>query len=400
MPFRGSFTFESCNARREWLEAQAGKPLNMLSQWYDQDGFGPENLSHNVENLIGLLQIPVGVAGPLLFHGKHTRGLIPCAIATSEGALVASISRGALALTKAGGVQVQAVESRMQRVPAFMMRSRSECEDILQYILDHKEDMLSEITATSKHAQLVELNPLILDNVLHLEFNYTTGDAAGQNMTTACTKAACNWILERFPKALPHVELQLFMVEGQGASDKKPCTLRAHGRTRGTRVTAEATIPCAVFENVLKVNPSKWLEGLQITQRMSSHMGMLGNCINVANVVGGVFTACGQDIASVHESSVGMLEASMTKDSTALHVRMTLPSLLVGSVGGGTALPAQQQILQMMGCAGQGGKMQLAEIIAGYALALDLSTLAAIVSRQFASAHEKLGRNRPPPAKL
>ena len=231
----------------------------------------------------------------------------------------------------------------------------------------------------------------MLGNMVHVAFVYETGDAAGQNMTTTCTWQACQWMMSQMTHH-DDIRFDNFIIEGNLSGDKK-VNYNSFISGRGTRVLAEAFLPEEVLRHVLKVSSDQLLRAHHGVLAGSIQAGMIGYNINVANTIGAMFTACGQDIACVHESSLAQLHLEAVEGG--VYASMLLPSLIVGTVGGGTHLPNQHDYLEMMGCAGSGNSRRLAEIISGFALALDLSTLSAVASGQFASAHEKLGRNRP-----
>jgi aminoglycoside phosphotransferase (APT) family kinase protein len=243
----------------------------------------------------------------------------------------------------------------------------------------------------SRRARLLDFETYQIGNALHMRFLYDTGDAAGQNMTTATTWKACQWILAQTSYYLG-INIKQFMVEANMSGDKKVNYL-SFISGRGIRVTAEAVISEEVLKSVLKVSSDELADATHIFMSGSLKAGMIGFNINIANTIAAIFVATGQDIACVHESSIGQLD--IKKHGDGIYVSLLLPSLIIGTVGGGTGLPTQQDCLKIMGCQGTHKVNRLAEIIAGYCLALDLSTLAAIASGQFASAHEKLGRNHP-----
>jgi hypothetical protein len=245
--------------------------------------------------------------------------------------------------------------------------------------------------SVSAVARLQEIRTHVFDNTLHVQFFYTTGDASGQNMTSACTWMACRWIKEQ----VAHnklIGLQSYMIEGNMSGDKK-VNHQNFTLGRGVAVTATCRIPGAILKKRLRITPDEYYQKFQASEVGAQQSGMLGVNINFANIVAGVFAATGQDLACVHESACGYLKIRLDKDT--LVVSVYLPSLVVGTVGGGTKLPTQKECLQIMGCYGNGRVFRMAEIIAATCLALDLSTGAAIATNEFVHAHEHFGRNRP-----
>ncbi|MFD7235310.1 phosphotransferase [Streptomyces syringium] len=387
VPARGIYTESARLQRLGWLRSITRLALGSLQHTQLDAG----KLTGNIEGFVGAVEIPVGVAGPLLFRGENVQGEIYAPMATTEGALVSSATRGAMAVTMAGGVSTHAVSQTMTRAPVFAFSRLAVAARFASSIPRHLDDLRTAIRRVSQHAGLVSIEPVVLGRTVHLKFRYTTGDAAGQNMTTACTWHACQWILEQ-PHLIADDELESFIVEGNTSGDKKASS-QALSEGRGIRVSADCLLPGGVVERVLKTTPDELVRGYQHIAAGAVHGGVLGSNANTANVVAAVFAATGQDIACVHESSVGHFILERTPDG--VYASMTLPGLAVGTVGGGTHLPTQRELLESMGCTGPGSAARLAEIIAGFALALDLSTVSAAVSGQFASAHERLGRNRP-----
>ncbi|GHF53180.1 hypothetical protein GCM10010218_38280 [Streptomyces mashuensis] len=387
VPARGIYTESARLQRLDWLRSTTRLGLDSL-QHTQLDAC---KLTGNIEGFVGAVEIPVGVAGPLLFRGKNVQGEIYAPMATTEGALVSSVTRGALAVTMGGGVSTHAVSQTMTRAPVFAFSRLAAAGRFASAIHQHLDDLRTAVRHVSRHAELRSAEPVVLGRTVHLGFKYTTGDAAGQNMTTACTWQACQWILQQ-PHLVGDGELESFIIEGNTSGDKKASS-QAMGEGRGIRVSADCLLPGGIVERVLKTTPDELVRGYQHIAAGAVHSGVLGSNANTANIVAAVFTATGQDIACVHESSLAQFILERTPEG--VYASITLPGLAVGTVGGGTHLPAQHELLGMMGCTGPGSAARLAEVIAGFALALDLSTVSAAVSGQFASAHERLGRNRP-----
>lgn len=397
VPLRGYYEREKCNQRREWVEKFTNTKLTQTGKWWDDkeqdESTNTLKLKGNIEAPIGLCKIPVGIAGPLLLKGTHVKGYVVCPFATTEGALVASATRGATALNRAGGVIVHASLQRMMRVPVYICYDMTQASALEKFIMTNRVGIENAIAEVSRHARLIDIECVQIGNALHVRFLYQSGDAAGQNMTTATTWRACQWILDQVKIREPSISIQQFFVEGNLSGDKK-VTYQNFLASRGIRAQAEVYIPENVLESVFKVSSDQYATAISTFQQASFRVGMVGFNINVSNVIGSIFTATGQDIACVHESSVGVFTVTKAPQG-GIYASMLLPSLILGTVGGGTSLPTQRECLSILGCFGKDRVFRLAEIIAGYCLALDLSTSTAIVSGQFASSHEKLGRNRP-----
>ncbi|MEU7380210.1 hydroxymethylglutaryl-CoA reductase [Streptomyces sp. NPDC042207] len=388
VPARGIYTESARLQRLDWIRSVTGTGLPSM----DRTRLDAGRLTGNIEGFVGSVEIPVGLAGPLLFRGENVQGEIYAPMATTEGALVSSATRGSLAVTMAGGVSTCAVAQSMTRAPVFAFSRMPAARLFALTISQYLNDLRTVVRQVSKHAELVSIEPAVLGRTVHLKFTYTTGDAAGQNMTTACTWHACQWILEQ-GHLVDSQELESFIIEGNTSGDKK-ASFQSMTEGRGIRVTADCVLPEGIVKRVLNTTPDELTMGYHHIASGAVHGGVLGSTANAANIVAAIFTATGQDIACVHESSVGQFILERTSDG-GVYASMTLPGLALGTVGGGTHLPAQRELLEMMGCTGKGSAVRLAEVIAGFALALDLSTVSAAVSGHFVSAHERLGRNRP-----
>lgn len=373
--------------RIRWAEAVSG--INLAHITHNLLSAGA--LAGNIENYIGAVQIPVGIAGPLMVRGVYANGHIPLPIATTEGALVSSVTRGAQTCNAAGGIRVSVRRQTMVRAPVFFCRHMDGAINLEHWIHDHINDVRTTAESYSSVARLERIRTHIFDNTLHVQFFYQTGDASGQNMTTACTFMACRWI-KRQVRRKPEIGLDHFMIEGNLSGDKK-VNSQNFSLGRGISVTATCRIPGRLLKERLRLTPEQFVRHYQAGEVGALQTGMMGSNINFANVIAGVFTATGQDIACVHESSIGYLKARQTEDD--LVVSVFLPSLVIGTVGGGTQLPTQAECLALMGCSGSGKVFRLAEIIAAACLALDISTGAAVMTNEIVHAHEHFGRNRP-----
>lgn len=349
-------------------------------------------VQNNIESFIGTVEIPLGLIGPILFNDKNAvPEWVHTALATTEGALVASMNRGAKAISQCGGFRAHTIHQKMLRTPMFTFSTMTEALIFDEWIESNFKKIKSITKRHSNHAELLEISSVVVGKIIHLKFIYTTSDASGQNMTTACTWNACLWIEENFENQT-NIEILHFVIEGNGASDKK-VSYSSMQNGRGTRVISECFLTNEIIEKTLRTNTDDMFRSFNHSSAISRLDGMIGNNINVANAIAGIFGSTGQDLASIHESSTAVLQMEQNKDG--LYVSLTLPNLVIGSVGGGTHLPVASGILKLMGCKGAGKTERFAKLIAGFALSLEISTLAAIVSGQFARAHQKLGRNKP-----
>jgi NADP-dependent 3-hydroxy-3-methylglutaryl-CoA reductase len=387
VPGRGQYTEEARKQRLDWLRARTGTALPSL----DATGLDARALTGNVENFAGSVEVPVGLAGPLLFTGDAARGSVVAPLATTEGALIASASRGARAITAGGGVTTTVLSQRMTRAPAFEFADIAAAVRFTDWLRAHRPDLDEQVRLVSRYARLVDVDPYQIGRYLHVRFVFETADAAGQNMTTAATWQICRWVQDTLASD-DRLRPAWMLLDGNLSSDKK-ASVASMLAGRGSRVTAECRIPADIVQSVLKTTPAAIVKGHGALVLGAQQIGMVGSGLNAVNIVAGLFVATGQDIACVHESGVSILSMELHGDD--LIATMLLPSLVTGTVGGGTSLPHQRDWLTALGCAGPGGNARFAEIVAGFALALDVSTTAALVSGQFANAHQRLGRSRP-----
>lgn len=387
VPGRGLLTQQSIVARLEHLK-QLGYKLEVLAQL----NMDHRLLQKNIESLVGSVEIPIGIVGPMTVQIENENPEQVFTVAgTLEGALVASMNRGAKAVSLSGGCKTKFFHQRMVRVPMFFFENKWIALDFAQWIASNYDKIKSCVEAFSNHAVLKSCKPIVDDAIVHVEFVYSTGDASGQNMTTTCTWHGIQWIDEQF-KLDTGKDIADFIIEGNGSSDKKVSNyLSEHGR--GCKVSAKVVLKEEVINRVLRTTSNDLLKCVSASRKRTEAIGMLHYNINVANAIAAIFVATGQDLACIHESSLGELTLNSVEDGVC--VELILPSLVVGTVGGGTHLEERQEALEIMGCKGHGKVERFAQLIAAFGLALEISTYAAIVSGEFAKAHEKLGRNKP-----
>jgi hydroxymethylglutaryl-CoA reductase (NADPH) len=320
-------------------------------------------------------------------NGEHAQDDILIPLATSEGTLVASYNRGIKACNLSGGVKSTIVNDCMQRAPVFVFRDAREARDFTHWVDEHTDAIREEAEATSSVAKMLFVDQYQSNKFAYLRFNFETGDAAGQNMVGRATFAACGWIMDQYPEPIQH-----FYLESNFATDKKASQVNVM-KTRGKRVTAEATIDRDVLIQHMRVEPESLHYHWNVSTVGAFLSGANNNGAHSPNAITAMFIATGQDVANVAESSAGVLYTELTDDGD-LHISLTIPSLIVASYGGGTGLPTQRECLEVMGCYGKGKVKRLAEIIAAAALAGELSLGAAISSSDWVSSHESYGRNR------
>ncbi|MFK7756137.1 MAG: hydroxymethylglutaryl-CoA reductase [Flavobacteriales bacterium] len=387
VPGRGVVKESTTQERVDFLE-QAGFEVDHISK----SEIPTDSLANNIESHIGSVEIPVGLAGPLLFKsGSEIPDYRYAPIATLEGALLASVNRGAKVISKCGGITSKVLHQRMVRCPLFLFDSLAESITFSEWLENHFELIKEQADAHSNYGKLVKIEPQVSGKNVHARFFFETGDAAGQNMTTSSTHKTIMWIYDYYTK-VAGLPMKKVFIEGNGSSDKKVSQYNI-SNGRGSHVIAECELLEEEIKKLLHTTSDELVARFNTSATISRLNGMVGHNMNVANVIAGVFAATGQDLACIHESSTGIL--TVEKTDKGLYLCLHLPNLVVGTVGGGTHLKAQQEALGLMGCKGKGTAKRFAEMIAGFAMALEISTSAAIVAGHFTAAHEKLGRNRP-----
>ena len=300
--------------------------------------------------MIGAVEIPVGIAGPLLYRKGDHEEFVYTAAGTLEGALLASMNRGAKVISNSGGFTAAVIHQKMIRSPLFIFTSLSESIIFKNWIEANFDRIKNKVEHYSNHARLQSVLTFVTGKGVHLKFVYTTGDASGQNMTTTCTWHGVLWINQHFT-AECHIEPVHFVIEGNGASDKKVSSFSMmHGR--GVHVVAECELEEQVIEKVLRTNSADFVRCYNQSRVLSQLDGMIGYNINVANAIAAIFVATGQDLACIHESGTGVLNVEKTEKG--LYCSLNLPSLVIGTVGGGTHLAKQNEALSIMNCAGSG----------------------------------------------
>lgn len=373
---------EWAEKRRQFLTEKTGATLDNTGH-YSVD---PSQLPGNVENFIGVVQLPVGIAGPIQINGEHANGLFYVPLATTEGTLVASYSRGMRVINECGGVKTTVVEQFMQRAPAFIFADAREAREFGHWVTEHFQEIKAAAEVTTSIGQLEHIQQWSVSKTKYLRFNYTTGDAAGQNMVGKATLAACEWITANYPHECE------YLLSGNMDTDKKHSHLNVL-HSRGKRVIAEVVLKKSVLKKIMKVDTKTLARATVLANTGAMMAGAAYNGPHSANGIASLFIATGQDEANVVESHAGLLAHELL-DNGDIYMSVTLPSLIVATYGGGTGLPTQKECLELLGCYGQGKANKLAEIVAATVLAGDISLGCAVIGGHWVSSHDKLGRNR------
>jgi len=371
-------------ARRHLLETGTGADLSTVGDY----SFPAERAEPNVENMIGAAQVPMGVVGPLPVDGAAAEGDHWLPLATTEGALVASVNRGASAVRAAGGTTARVLKSEMTRAPVFRVHDVAEASEVVSWVRENEGRLREAAESTTSHGELVDVTPYVVGDSVFLRFGYDTKDAMGMNMATIATQAACEVVEAETPA-------DLVALSGNLCTDKKPAAINAV-EGRGRTVSADVILSRERVEDRFKTTPEAMVEANTRKNLVgSAKAGSLGFNAQAANVVAAAFLALGQDAAQVVEGSNAITTLDVRGDQ--LYASLTLASLEVGTVGGGTKLPTQSEALDVVGVRGSGDPPgtnadALAEVIAAGALAGELSLMGALAASHLASAHEELGR--------
>ena len=371
-------------ARRQLLAAETGVDLDTVGDY----AFDAADAEPNIENMIGAAQIPMGVVGPLPIDGKAADGEHYLPLATTEGALLASVNRGVSTIRNAGGATARVLKNGMTRAPVFRVEDVAAAGEVSSWVRENVDELAEAAESTTSHGELQGVTPYVVGDNVFLRFSYDTKDAMGMNMATIATEAACEIVEAETPA-------ELVALSGNLCSDKKPAAINAV-EGRGRTVAADVLIPHEQVEErldtttaaIVEANTRKNLVG-------SAKAGALGFNAHAANVIAAAFLALGQDAAQVVEGSNTITTVDAREDG--LYASVTLASLEVGTVGGGTGLPTQSEAMDVLGYGGGGDPAgsnadALAEVIATGVLAGELSLLAALSSRHLSSAHAELGR--------
>jgi hydroxymethylglutaryl-CoA reductase (NADPH) len=377
------YTREAARARLEFAREHTGATLEHVANY----SFDPAILSGNVEAFMGVAQVPIGLAGPLLVNGEHAQGEFYVPLATAEGTLVASYNRGMRLLYEAGGVRTTVLDDRMQRAPAFLFESAREARAFGEWLKERFEEIKQAAEATTRSGKLQDIEQYSASRILFTRFNYTTGDAAGQNLTGKATQAACEWIRANFEGGMEH-----YFLESNFATDKKSSQVNVL-RTRGKRVVAEATIPRDLIRQLMHADVDLLWRARLVSNLGGFMSGVNNNGAHSANGITALFIATGQDAANVAESSSALNYSELLPNGD-YYVSITIPSLIVATYGGGTGLATQRECLELLGCYGRDRVRRFAEIVAATVLCGELSLGSAIVAEQWVEAHDIFGRNR------
>ena len=378
---KDNYSQDAIHKRIKYLHEYSGFEPKQLPQ----STIDPKLTKGNIENIIGFTQVPVGAIGPLKINGDHAKGDFYVPLSTTEGALIASFNRGARVISLSGGANVAVIRDSIQRAPFFELENLFRAREFMKWIGKQFVWLQQIAQSTTNNGKLLDYHAFLQGKVVFLRLNFSTGDAMGMNMITKATQEVCKYIAGHFP-------IVRYSLESNMAVDKKPAHINSI-LGRGKTVSAEVLVKKNILSKYLHTT-AKEIEKAYHHQVTGSFLaGTLGVNGHYANGIAALFLACGQDLANISESCVGYSSLETIGDD--LYVSVNLPSLVVGTVGGGVSLPTQRECLEIMGCYGTGKSKKFAEIVAATALAGEISLEASIVAGDFVSAHEKYGRNKP-----
>ena len=376
------YTQEAARTRRDFVQERTGARLEHVGYY----AFDPSTLPGNIENFLGVAQVPIGLAGPVRILGEHAQGDFYVPMATTEGTLVASYNRGMRLLSECGGVKTTVLERAMQRAPVFLFEDARAGRAFGEWLREHHDEVKAAAERTTRVGKLSHIEQYAVGCNRYLRFNYATGDAAGQNLCGKATLAACEWILAHSPHPTRYI------LSGSIDTDKKHSVINML-RGRGRRVVAEVVLQRDVLQRLARVTPEQLFEYRQVSQAGSHIAGSAYNGAHAANALAALFIATGQDVANVAESHAGITYAQLLPNGD-YYWSITLPALIVATYGGGTALATQRECLSVLGCVGEGKADKQAEICAAVVLAGDVSLTSAILAGDWVSSHDQYGRNR------
>ena len=385
IPLQSSWSQESFEKRVDFVENTLKKDIPFLCGKNSLPN--PELLRGNIENYIGMTQIPTGIIGPLRITGSEANGDFYIPMATTEGALVSSYNRGVNVVSLSGGAISICLSEAVQRTPSFVFESLADVSIFVVWALENIKKFKQIVKEHTKYGSLEDIKTNINGNQVTLIFDYHTGDASGQSLVTVCTYAVCKYIQDNSP-----VKPKKCYIEGNLSGDKKASSI-SFTSVRGKKVVAEAIVKKELVKALLNTTPEEMFDYWKVAIVNGIQSGSIGVNGHFANGLTGIFMACGQDVASIAEASVGITRCDITENGD-LYTSVTLPNLIVGTVGGGTWLPTQNDCLEILECSGGSYSKKFAEICAAGVLCGEISIIAAVTTGDFARVHKILGKRK------
>lgn len=371
---RKNYSDHFVEQRRTWLSETTNANFIHINKY----SIKPEDTRGNIENFVGVAQVPIGILGPLKIKGDYAKGTFFVPVATTEGALVSTYQRGAIAITKAGGARVCILRDENYLDPLFILKNLDDVNRFVAWVENNHELILREVSSVTNHGRLIQITPFIMGRRVILKIAYFTEDAMGANMINFATDAICKLIARNY-------SLEKYLLRSNFSSEKKAGGVNLL-TNYGKEVYVEAIIPKRVVKLYLNTTAEEIGRAWHSWALGSIHAGMIGINAHFANGLAGIFIACGQDVAHITNASVGINMLETVNDGD-LYASLKLPNIIVGTVGGGTGLGTQRECLEMIGCYGPGKSKKFAEIVAATLLAGEIGICAGITSDQFLAPH-------------
>lgn len=381
LPSATDHSAEALARRRALLEQVGISTVQLAGESPEQ---APEHLAGRIEGYVGHARVPVGVLGPLRIDGQEARGEFFVPLATTEGALVMSFQHVANMLARGDGIRTRCTDAMVWRSPAFRFGTMDAAARFAEALPELRAELEALVASGSRHCRLRVMESSIAGRDLYLRLGFETGDAAGQNMVTTATQAICTRLLDVVSE-----QPSRWQIEANFSGDKKATALTLV-TTRGHRASAEVVLSDKLCRRYFRSGAVDLASAWRLAANGSLWSGALGSQANYANALAGLFIACGQDVACVAEAANGVTNAEVT-DEGELYVSVSLPNLIVGTVGGGTRMPTARECLRMLGCEGEGRARAFAEVCAGVVLVGEIALIGAMAGGSFARAHTEAG---------
>lgn len=373
------FAAAAIAARRAlWAQVAGVEPRHLAGE-----AVPPVQARGKIENFVGYAQVPLGLAGPLTLDATLGRRRVYVPMATTEGAMVASYSRGMKLVSSGAGVRARVLRAELSQHPMLVYADASAAQAAARRASKSASALARLVAGTTRHGKLAGVHAEPIGRRLVLELSFATGDAIGINMAARAADLCSAEIAWRTGAIARYVH-------GQDVEKRASAGIRGRGRT----VVADARVPREALRSVARTTPEEMVAILRSYSVGFARLGTQNWLVQAANGLAAVMLACGQDVAYVTEGATGLLDFDVTPEGD-LYASAFLPSLLVGTVGGGSAQGTAAECLDLLGCRGAGKANLFAEILAATVLAGDVSLMAAFCSHEFVAAHERLGRNRP-----
>ena len=373
------YSKKALSMRCDWLEKKINTKIKYLRNFSEN----PESAKGNIENMIGMVRVPVGINGPLLVKGDYAKGSFFVPMATTEGALITDYNTGMMILTKSGGANIKILKDIIHISPVFFVETLDQCQKFMIFLKKHFKKIKDVAESTTRYGKLLNIEPHLVGRRIVLKFTYNTCDAQGLNMINKATDAACKYI--------SGITQKRYYLRSKFSSVKIVSMNNIHNGY-GKAIFAE----CVISKDILKflgTTPEDIYNYAVSGMLVSLYSGIIGLTAHIANAIAAIYIACGQDVADVSTSHIGITMCEVTEEKN-LYVSLYIPNLLVGTVGGGTGLPTQRECLEIMKCYGNHKSSKFAEIVAASCLAGEISVLIALVTGVYVKAHEILGRNK------